>query len=122
MEELKKLPDAELEIMMIIWEAEQTVTSEYIMERIHKSWAKPTLLNLLGRLCDRGFLKCEKDGKLNIYTAIVPKENYLRTESKNFIKKLYHNSLTNFVATLYSVNDISKEDLEELKKFIEEAK
>lgn len=122
MEELKKLPDAELEIMMIIWEAEQTVTSEYIMERIHKNWAKPTLLNLLGRLCDRGFLKCEKDGKLNIYTAIVPKENYLRTESKNFIKKLYHNSLTNFVATLYSVNDISKEDLEELKKFIEEAK
>lgn len=121
MGELKKLPDAELEIMMIIWDSEQTVTSEYIMERIHKSWAKPTLLNLLSRLCDRGFLMCEKEGKINMYTAIVQKEDYLRTESKNFIKKLYHNSLTSFVATLYSVNDISKEDLEELRRFIEEA-
>ena len=44
MSELKRLPDAELEVMMIIWEAEGTVTSDYIMERIDKDWAKTTLL------------------------------------------------------------------------------
>ena len=122
MEELKRLPDAELEVMMVIWEADKTVTSDYIMERINKEWTKTTLLNFLSRLCDRGFLKCEKEGKHNTYTAIVDKEEYLKVESKNFFKKLHHNSLTSLVATLYSVNDISKDDLEELKKFIEEAK
>lgn len=122
MKEIKKIPDSELEIMLIIWEAYATVTSEYIMERINKEWAKPTLLNLLNRLCDRGFLRCDKIGKLNTYIALVSKEDYLKVESKNFLKKLYHNSLTNFVATLYSENDISKAELDELKKFIEEAK
>ena len=122
MGELKRLPDAELEVMMIIWEAEGTVTSDYIMERIDKDWAKTTLLNLLIRLCDSGFVKCDKVGKHNTYTAIVDKDEYLKIESKNFFKKLHHNSLTSLVATLYSVNDISKDDLEELKKFIEEAK
>lgn len=122
MKEIKKIPDSELEIMLIIWEAYATVTSEYIMERINKEWAKPTLLNLLNRLCDRGFLRCDKIGKLNTYTALVSKEDYLKVESKNFLEKLYHNSLTNFVATLYSENDISKAELDELKKFIEEVK
>jgi len=122
MEELKRLPDAELEVMMVIWEADKTVTSDYIMERINKEWTKTTLLNFLSRLCERGFLKCGKEGKHNTYTAIVDKEEYLKVESKNFLKKLHHNSLTSLVATLYSVNDISKDDLEELKKFIEEAK
>lgn len=122
MSELKRLPDAELEVMLIIWEADDVITSDYIMERIDKDWTKTTLLNFLSRLCDRGFLKCEKQGKHNTYTALVEKEEYLQVESKNFLKKLHHNSLTSFVATLYSVNNISKEDLDELKKFIEEAK
>ena len=122
MSELKRLPDAELEVMLIIWEADDVITSDYIMERIDKDWTKTTLLNFLSRLCDRGFIKCEKQGKHNTYTALVEKEEYLQVESKNFLKKLHHNSLTSFVATLYSVNNISKEDLDELKKFIEEAK
>lgn len=121
MKEIKKLPDAELEIMMLIWDADETITSDYIMKRIKKAWVKTTVLNLLTRLCDRGFLECKKDGKHNTYTALIDKQEYLKVESKNFFKKLHHNSLTSLVATLYSANDISKEDLEELKKFIEEA-
>lgn len=121
MQEIKRLPDSELEIMMIIWEAEDTVTSDYIMQRINKNWVKTTLLNLLTRLCDRGFLECEKVGKHNTYTAIVAKQDYLKLESKNFFEKLHRNSLKSLVATLYSDRNISKEDLEELKRFIEEA-
>lgn len=118
---IKRLPDAELEIMMVIWEARKSVTSDYIMEKLHKDWAKPTLLNLLSRLCEREFLDCKKDGRINIYTSKVAQEDYLQAESKNFLQKLYHNSLTSLVASLYSGNGISKDDLEELKQFIEEA-
>ena len=57
MKPVKKIPDAELEIMLIAWEAEEAVTSDYIMERLHKEWTKPTLLKLLTRLCEREFLR-----------------------------------------------------------------
>lgn len=55
MPNIKKLPDSELEIMMIIWDADEKVTSDYIMEKLNKTWQKTTVLNFLTRLCDRGF-------------------------------------------------------------------
>jgi BlaI family penicillinase repressor len=121
MSDMKKLPDSELEIMMIIWDAKEKVTSDYIMDRINKDWLKTTVLNFLTRLCDRGFLKCHKEGRFNIYESQVDKEDYLQRESKSFLKKMHHNSITSLIATLYDGNSISKDDLEELKKFIGEA-
>ena len=117
----KKLPEAELEIMLVIWDGQQPVTSESIMERLDKDWTRPTLLKLLTRLCDRGFLRCDKEGRHNVYSVLVPREDYVQDASSNFLQKLHHNSLTSLVASLYDGQKVSKADLEELKRFIEEA-
>lgn len=120
---VQKLPDSELEIMLIIWEADQNVNSEYIMEKLSgvKSWKRSTLLNLLTRLCDRGYLECKKDGKINFYTPLISEKEYLDAESKNFFARLHKNSLKSLIASLYDSKSVSKEDLEELKEFIKEA-
>lgn len=122
MGKIKKIPDSELEIMMIIWDAKKPVNSAYIMERLNKSWTTTTVLNFLSRLCKRGFLTYHKEGRFNIYESKVDKEDYLQKESKRFLKKIHQNSFTSLVTSLYDGNSISKEDLKELKKFIEEAK
>lgn len=123
MDNKKKLPECELEIMMIIWSASKIpVTSDYIMEKLDKTWSKTTVLNFLTRLCDRGFLSCEKDGRHNVYSPLVKKSDYRRKESKNFLKKLYNNSVTKLVATLVQSGDVSDDDLAELEKFIKETK
>lgn len=121
MNDIKRLPDSELEIMMIVWDAKEKVTSDFIMEKLSKSWARTTVLNFLARLCDRGFLSCTKKGRHNIYSAQVKKEDYLKRESRSFLQKLYHGSLTGLVASLYDGKIVSKEELEELKRYIEEA-
>ena len=121
MKTTKKLPEAEMEIMLVVWDAEAAVTSDYIMERLHKDWTKPTLLKLLTRLTERGFLRCDKEGRHNLYTVLVPREDYVQEASGTFLQKLHHNSLTSLVASLYDGQKVSKADLEELKRFIEEA-
>ena len=121
MKTTKKLPEAELEIMLVVWDAEAAVTSDYIMERLHKDWTKPTLLKLLTRLTERGVLRCYKEGRHNLYTVLVPREDYVQEASGTFLQKLHHNSLTSLVASLYDGQKVSKADLEELKRFIEEA-
>ena len=121
MTKVKKIPEAELEIMLIAWEAEEAVTSDYIMERLHKDWTKPTLLKLLTRLCEREFLRCDKEGRHNLYTVLVPREDYVQEASGTLLQKLHHNSLTSLVASLYDGQKVGKADLEELKRFIEEA-
>lgn len=121
MADLQKIPDSELEIMMIIWAADEKVTSDYIMDRLDKTWQKTTVLNFLSRLCDRGFLTVYKQGRFNVYEASVKKEDYLQKESRTFLRRMHNNSLSSLVATLYEGAGISREDLQELKKFIEEA-
>ncbi|MCL1820986.1 MAG: BlaI/MecI/CopY family transcriptional regulator [Oscillospiraceae bacterium] len=118
----QRLPDAELEIMKIIWRNGEGTTSAYIMEKLEgkKEWAVTTVLNFLARLADRGFVTVSKNGKTNIYSPIIEEEEYLKTESKSFLERLHGNSVKSLVASLYGGNAISNDDLEELKRYIDE--
>lgn len=119
---MKKLPDSELEIMLIIWEYERPVTRFEIEAKLDedRKLSPTTILSFLSRLQEKGFLKVSKDGKNNVYSAVIDKEIYMQTESKNMLKKLYKNSVKNFLASLYDGDNLSEEDLQELEAYIEE--
>ena len=120
MKKIKKLPDSELDIMLVIWEAGVPVSRAYIEKHVQKKrkLATTTVLTFLSRLIKKGFVSSEKQGNMNIYTAIICEQDYLNAESKSILKKLYGNSLTSFVASLYDGNAISDEQLEELQDFL----
>lgn len=115
----ERLPDSELKIMMIIWDASSPVTCGYIMERLDKAWVKPTVLNFLNRLSERGFVRIYKEGRHNVYEPLIDKDDYISRESASFLKKMHHSSLKSLVSSLYDGNSITKDDLEDLKSFIE---
>lgn len=119
---IKRLPDSELELMMIIWEAKEPVSSAYLMERLQgeKNWATTTVLNFLARLAERGFLKVRKQGRINIYSPLIAEKDYIEAESRSFLERLHKSSLKSFVAALYEGQTISSEDAEELKSYIDE--
>lgn len=119
---MKKLPDSELEIMLIIWEYDRPVTRFEIESKLDedRKLSPTTILSFLSRLQEKGFLEVSKEGKNNVYSAIIDKESYMQAESKNMLKKLYKNSVKNFLASLYDGNNLSEEDLQELEAYIEE--
>ena len=117
---MKRLPESELEIMMIIWEYNRPVNRMEIEERLKKDVAAPTILSFLNRLEAKGFVSVEKIGKINWYTSLVKEEEYLQKESRNILRRMYQNSLKNFVTALYDEEGLSSQDLEDLKAFIEE--
>lgn len=117
----KKLSDSELEIMLTIWKSKHPINSSFLMEELKdKKWAKSTILNFLYRLEDKGYLKCEKKGRVNIYMPIIMEHDYFKKSSTGFLQKLFGNSIKNMVAELYSSNTITDKELEELKKFIDD--
>ena len=118
---MKKRPDAELELMMIIWDAEKPVTRVEIEEKLSedRDVLPNTILTLLTRLEKRGFLKKERDGKINYYSALVDKEPYLKEASQGFLNRMFKGSLKNFAATLYDGEELSAEDAAELMEFLE---
>lgn len=117
---MKRLPESELEIMMIIWQYDRSVNRMEIEEHLQKEVAAPTILSFLNRLEKKGFVKVEKEGKINRYTALVKEEEYLQKESRNILQRMYQNSVKNFMTALYDGDGLSDRELQELKDFIEE--
>ena len=64
----KQISDAELEIMKIIWNAQKPLLFAQIMEALARSgnnWQKNTLITLLSRLMQKGYLTAKKQGRKN---------------------------------------------------------
>jgi predicted transcriptional regulator len=119
---MKKLPDSEFEIMKVVWENEPPITTNMVMEQLgkDKGWKAPTIISLMMRLVDRGFLRTEKKGKERTYFPLIEKEDYLNFETKNFMKFYHENSFLSFVNTLYDGKELTDDDIEELMKWVKE--
>ncbi len=119
---IKNLGEAELEIMQVIWKTMTPVTSSYILKELQerRKWQLSTLMTSLSRLVDKGFVSCDRTTGNNLYTSVISESDYKAKESKNFLEKLYNNSIQNMVATLYSNKAIKDSDINELRKFLDD--
>ena len=120
MSEKKRLPDAELEVMQIIWRTGQPVTSGYVQEHAEQNWKSTSVLTFLSRLCEKGFLAREKQGKQNLYTPLVVEEDYLKQESASFLQRVHRGSFKNLVASLVDAGALKSDDIAELRAFLDE--
>lgn len=118
---LKKLGEAELEIMQVIWDGDNPVTSNYILKKLQgrRQWQLSTLMTSLARLADKGFISCDRPTGSNLYTFIITENEYKAGASRHFLEKLYNNSIQSMIATLYSDQAIKNDDIEELRNFLD---
>ena len=118
-----KLGDGELEVMQAIWDAGEPVTASGILEKVQqkRTWGLSTLMTVLGRLIEKGYLECDKSTRTNIYSAKIEERDYKKKEGRSFLEKMYGNSISYFISCLYDGKNLSKEEISELKHFIENA-
>ncbi len=123
---LQQLSDAELEIMKIVWENPSKVTLfPYIMEGLAargKPCQKNTLIVLLSRLMNKGYLNAQKIGRRNEYTTLISETEYQTAQTKNFVNKIYEGNVNDLVCNLISGDLLSEEEYQELKKLLEKGR
>ncbi len=123
---VQKISDAELEIMKIVWGNPQEVTLfSYIMDGLAargKPCQKNTLIVLLSRLMNKGFLSARKIGRRNEYTTLVSETEYQTAQTKNLLEKVYEGSAKGLVSNLIMGDLLSDEEYDELKKMLEKGK
>lgn len=119
MEQMKKLPDAEFDIMKVVWANEPPITTNLIMERLgtQRGWKAQTVISLMLRLVERGFLSTDKRGKERIYFPLVGRDDYLRFETSSFMRQYHDNSLLDLVSTLYDDKALSDDDIDDLLRW-----
>ncbi len=117
---LTKLPEAEFEVMSVVWKNTPPVTTVILMNQlgIEKGWKLQTLVTLLNRLTNRGFLRSEKLGKERTYYPCVKQEDYIQFETTLFVKRYHQNSLFQLVNAFSGNNKLSKDEINELNNWL----
>ena len=121
---IKRLPDGEFTILKIIWQLPNPTTSAQIMEKLGEDnhWKPQTLLTVLARLTEKGFLESVRKGRERQYTAIISEDEYLEVETSDCLKRYSGHSMSGLVKTLFSSNSLSDNELDELRSLLDQNK
>ena len=117
---MQQISDSELELMKIIWTNSGTALYAEIVKALEDRgtpWTKNTIITLLSRLTDKGFLSTQKTGFRNHYISIVSETDYQEVQTKSFLDKLYEGNAKGLVSTLIQKDLLSPEDFEDLKAY-----
>ena len=112
-----ELGDVQAAFADIIWTNEPIGSGELvkICEK-ELNWKKPTTYTVLRKLCEKGLFKNE-DG---VVTSVISRDEFNASRSEKFVEETYEGSLPAFIAAFMSHKKISKSEIDEIQKMINE--
>ena len=117
MEELK-LHESEYRFMELIWEAQPVRSMDMARLAAYElGWKKSTSYTVLKKLAVRGFVKNEEA----VVTALVQREEVQRFESETLVDRSFGGSLPAFLTAFLKDRKLTRRDVDEIQKMIEEA-
>ncbi|MBP3609578.1 MAG: BlaI/MecI/CopY family transcriptional regulator [Lachnospiraceae bacterium] len=118
---MKKLSEAELEIMHILWSHKNSLTSNQILNELSetRNWKLASVMTVLARMAEKGAVNCDRSTRTNFYSALVSEQEYKLAESETFLERLYDKSAKNLIACLYQGKRMSKENIQELREYLD---
>lgn len=103
----------------IIWREEPLSSGELVkLCEQELSWKKPTTYTVLRKLCERGIFKNE-GGKV---TSLISRCDFFSMQSEKFVEDTFQGSLPAFIAAFTKRKQLTKEEIEELRKLIDNSK
>lgn len=117
----KKVSEAEFEILKLIWEKGEAMSSAEINELLKQSmgWEKSTVRTLVHRLTEKGVLLREQR-EMFYYSCAITEKEYLEEQTKGFLERMYRGNAKSLVASLFEQDYIRPGDIDELKRFWKE--
>lgn len=123
MEENMNISNSEMKVMNKIWEKGEMVTVPDMVTILNmegEEWAYQTVATFLRRLEAKGFLAVTKKGKKLCYFPLISKAQYEKKEAEGFVESKFGGSLKNFLVAFRGSDKISKNDIEDLKAWLDE--
>lgn len=116
------ISDAESVVMDVLWRASAPMSAEEVVAALADTvdWQEPTIKTLLNRLLGKRAITAARDGKRYLYSAKLKRADYVQSESKSLLDRLFGGRVAPLVAHFSEAGKLSKKDLAELKRLIED--
>ena len=122
---MELMSDSEKEIMKLIWDHGGAMTISELLDQIEQTdhdWKRTTVRTFISRLIDKGMLISQKEGRGARYVARISEEEYLKTQSVQFVNQVFGGNVSTLLTSLFGQQCLESKDIEELEKFWEQGK
>ncbi|MDE5892589.1 MAG: BlaI/MecI/CopY family transcriptional regulator [Acetatifactor sp.] len=106
--------------MKVLWDDSPKTLPDILNSLKHTAWSQTTIQTYLARLVKKGALTTQRQGKGYLYSPTISESDCQLLESKSFLNRIYNGSLSQMVKGFIKGGDLSAEELEALKKIIQE--
>lgn len=114
-----QLAELQLAIMHVLWErGEATVSEVRVALRPARTLAHTTVGTMLAKMEEKGHVKHRSDGRLNVYRAAIRQDQVRQSMVTDLADRLFQGDITQMVCHLLDGNEITPENLAELRKLI----
>ena len=115
-----KITDAESSVMSVLWN-EAPLDGEEVTARLkQQKWSRTTVRTLLSRLVQKGAVEQTKAaGKNDQFSPMIDRASYQHAESRGLIDRVFGGKVSPLFAQLAEREDLTAEDIAELKALIE---
>ena len=112
----EKITDSELEVMHTLWEAGDALPIAEIRRTLQarQGWEATTIKTLVSRLVGKGAV-AQEQRKVFYYRALISESEYNDWATADLIRRLYKGSARNLVAALVHSEELTEEDVDELR-------
>lgn len=107
--------------MEVLWLTSPVSTEDVVavLQKKH-DWQESTIKTLLNRLLNKGAISAEREGRRYLYAPILQRGQWLSIESEGMLDRLFGGRIAPFVAHFSKHRKLTKQDLAELKRLIED--
>ena len=119
---LPRISEQEWQVMKVIW-ARAPRTAQEITAALSSQgyWHPNTVKTLLNRLVRKGALGYEEAGRLFQYHPLVSESDCVSEASDTFLRRVFGGSLRPMLAHFVSRKKLSRDEIGELRKMLDEA-
>lgn len=116
---IPRLPDAELDIMLVLWKKKQPMKIIEIVNELKdiRPCTKSAIHTLVENLRRRGFIHIafsEDKRSFKMITPLISEDEYRTAEADSFVDKLCGGKWQKLIAALIASQNISGDDIDEI--------
>ena len=115
-----KISEAESKVLEVFWRAEEPLRADDVVAAMdnERDWSAGTIRTFLTRLVKKEALAATPDGRRYLYRPLIAREDYVHEQSRNLVDRLFGGRIAPFITQFSERKDLSRDDVEELKRLI----